>query len=70
MKEALWKQLEINILGLAFIFKYISEFFIFVRIDNRERIYCMADYLNYQGIELAKSLLLFIKDKKWVNQIR
>jgi len=58
------KQLEMNILGLAFIFKNIPEFFIPVRIDNRGRIYCMADYLNYQGIELAKSLLLFSKGEK------
>nr|QWO71375.1 RNA polymerase [Calocybe gangraenosa] len=58
------KQLEKNILGLAFIFKNVPEFFIPVRIDNRGRIYCMADYLNYQGIELAKSLLLFSKGEK------
>jgi len=39
------KQLEMNILGLAFIFKNIPEFFIPVRIDNRGRIYCMADLI-------------------------
>ena len=53
-----------NILALATIFKNVPEFFIPVRIDNRGRIYCMADYLNYQGIELAKSLLLFSKGDK------
>ena len=58
------KQLEMNILALATIFKNVPEFFIPVRIDNRGRIYCMADYLNYQGIELAKSLLLFSKGDK------
>ena len=58
------KQLELNILGLALIFKNIPEFFIPVRIDNRGRIYCMVDYLNYQGIELAKCLLLFSKGEK------
>ncbi len=50
-----------NILSLATIFKNVPHFYIPVRIDNRGRIYCMADYLNYQGIELAKSLLLFSK---------
>ena len=55
------KQLELNILGLATIFKNVPEFFIPVRIDNRGRIYCMVDYLNYQGIELSKALLLFSK---------
>ena len=55
------KNLEMNIIGLALIFKNVPEFFIPVRLDNRGRIYCMADYLNYQGIELAKSLLLFSK---------
>ena len=58
------KHLEMNILGLANIFKDISEFFIPVRIDNRGRLYCMADYLNYQSTELAKSLLLFSKGEK------
>lgn len=58
------KQLEMNILGLALIFKSVPEFFIPVRLDNRGRIYCMVDYLHYQGIELAKSLLLFSKGDK------
>lgn len=58
------KQLEMNILGLALIFKNVSEFFIPVRLDNRGRLYCMVDYLNYQSIELAKALLLFSKGEK------
>ena len=53
-----------NILGLALLYKNIPEFYIPVRIDNRGRVYCMFDYLHYQGIELAKSLLLLK-----VNQI-
>jgi len=55
------KQLEMNILGLALTFKNVPEFYIPIRLDNRGRIYCMVDYLNYQSIELAKSLLLFSK---------
>jgi DNA-directed RNA polymerase len=58
------KNLERNIIGLALIYKNISEFFIPVRIDNRGRVYCTSDYLNYQSIELAKSLLLFSKGEK------
>jgi DNA-dependent RNA polymerase len=58
------KQLEMNILGLALIFKNVPEFFIPVRIDNRGRVYCMVDYLNYQSVELAKTLLLFSKGEK------
>ena len=53
-----------NILGLALLYKNIPEFYIHVRIDNRGRVYCMVDYLNYQSIELAKSLLLFSKGEK------
>jgi hypothetical protein len=57
-------QLEMNILGLALIFKYVPQFYIPMRIDNRGRTYCMVDYLHYQSIELAKSLLLFSKGEK------
>jgi DNA-directed RNA polymerase len=58
------QQLEMNILGLALIFRNVPEFFIPVRIDNRGRLYCISDYLNYQSIELAKALLLFSKEDK------
>ena len=58
------KQLEMNILGLALVFKNVPEFYIPVRLDNRGRFYCLVDYLNYQGVELAKSLLLFSKGEK------
>jgi len=58
------KQLEMNILSLALCFKNVSQFYIPVRIDNRGRVYCMADYLNYQSIELAKALLIFSKGEK------
>lgn len=58
------KTLEKNILGLALTYQNANEFFIPVRLDNRGRVYCMVDYLNYQGIELAKSLLLFSQEVK------
>jgi hypothetical protein len=58
------RNLERNIIGLALIYRNILEFFIPVRIDNRGRVYCTSDYLNYQSIELAKSLLSFSKGEK------
>ena len=58
------KRLEVNIIGLSLIFQNVSEFYIPVRIDNRGRFYCTVDYLNYQGIELAKALLLFKEGEK------
>lgn len=42
-------------------FSDIPEFFFINRIDNRGRIYCVTEYLNYQSTELAKALLLFSK---------
>lgn len=58
------KKLESNILGLANVYRYVKEFFIPVRIDNRGRVYCSVDYLNYQSTELAKALLLFSRGNK------
>nr|QWO71374.1 RNA polymerase [Termitomyces sp. DKA64] len=53
------RYLEQNILGLATLFKEVPSFYLPVRLDYRGRLYCMVDYLNYQGIELAKCLLEF-----------
>jgi len=58
------KKLESNILGLASIFRNVKEFYIPVRIDNRWRVYCNVDYLNYQSTELAKALLLFARGNR------
>lgn len=55
------KQLELEILNLAFILRSWPEFFLPVRLDYRGRIYCNTSSLNYQGIELAKALLNFSK---------
>jgi DNA-directed RNA polymerase len=55
------KFLGLNIIGLAMIFKQVPCFYIPVRIDYRGRVYCSTEYLNYQGIELAKGLLEFSK---------
>ena len=51
--------LENEILNIANIFRNISEIYLPVRLDYRGRIYCTTEYLNYQGIELAKALLQF-----------
>lgn len=53
--------LQKNILGIAKVFMEVDQFFIPVRLDSRGRLYCTAEYLNYQSTELAKSLLLFRK---------
>jgi DNA-directed RNA polymerase len=58
------KFVQENILGLADIFEDVPEFFIPVIMDFRGRIYCETNYLNYQGTDLAKSLLLFAKGEK------
>ena len=42
----------------------MRQIFIPVNIDNRGRIYCKVDYLNYQGTELAKGLLLFSAEEE------
>jgi DNA-directed RNA polymerase len=55
---------EQNILGLATLFRVVPSFYLPVRLDYRGRLYCISEYLNYQGIELAKSLLLFSKEEK------
>lgn len=53
------RNLELNILGLATIFRDVPALFIPVRLDYRGRLYCMPEYLNYQSIDLAKGLLTF-----------
>jgi DNA-directed RNA polymerase len=58
------KYLEQNILGLSILFKDIPTFYMPVRLDYRGRIYCITEYLNYQGIDLAKSLLEFSSGEK------
>ena len=58
------KSLEAQILNLAEIFRNCSELYFPVRLDYRGRVYCIVDYLNYQGTELAKALLQFSKGVK------
>ena len=58
------KYLEQNILGLSVLFKDVPIFYMPVRLDYRGRLYCITEYLNYQGIELAKSLLEFSSGEK------
>lgn len=58
------KHLEENILGIAFLYRDVPEFFIPVRIDNRGRLYCQTNYLHYQSVELAKAIISFSKKEK------
>jgi DNA-directed RNA polymerase len=53
--------LELNIMGIANVYKNLSEFYLPVRMDSRGRVYCISSYLNYQSTDMAKSLLLFSK---------
>lgn len=56
--------LQDNVLNLARLFYDLHEFYLPVRIDNRGRVYCISEYLNYQSNELAKYFLLFSKGEK------
>lgn len=56
--------LQQNILGIAHAYSDLSSFYFVNRIDSRGRLYCMNEYLNYQGSDLAKCLLLFSKPSK------
>jgi DNA-directed RNA polymerase len=51
--------LEGTILDIANLYRDCSQFYIPLRLDQRGRIYCESHYLNYQGSDLAKALLLF-----------
>ena len=69
--------LQENIMGLARVFYDLDEFYIPTRLDNRGRLYCTSEYLNYQSTELAKALLLFSKpgkmfktDKDGINNLK
>jgi hypothetical protein len=60
---------EQNILGLATLYSEVPSFYLPVRLDYRGRLYCVVEYLNYQGIELAKSLLEFsVGEKIYINE--
>ena len=54
-------------MAIADTYQNVDEFFIPVRADYRGRIYCNTNYLNYQGTELAKALLLFSKGEKIIK---
>lgn len=55
---------EQNILGLAILYSAVPTFYLPVRLDYRGRLYCIVEYLNYQGSELAKSLLEFSEGER------
>jgi hypothetical protein len=49
------------ILTMANTYRHVPEIFFPVMLDFRGRLYSRVSYLNYQGSELAKSLLLFAR---------
>lgn len=57
-------ELEGHILSIANIYRNYERIYFPIRLDIRGRIYCTPAYLNYQGNELAKALLLFSEKSK------
>tara|TARA_X000001382_G_scaffold50345_4_gene34101 strand:- start:2276 stop:3982 length:1707 start_codon:yes stop_codon:yes gene_type:complete len=53
-----------KIFGVAETYENEPEIYFPMQYDFRSRIYCMPMFLNYQGNDLSKSLLLFSKGKK------
>lgn len=53
--------LDNNVMNIAYIYSRVPYFYLPVRMDNRGRVYCQTEYLNYQSNELAKSLILFYR---------
>ena len=51
--------LQETLLDIAGIYRNFAKIYFPVRLDQRGRLYCEPMYLNYQGSELAKSLLQF-----------
>ena len=51
--------LEQNIIQISYLFRNIDKFYFPVRLDQRGRVYCQPNYLNYQSTDLAKSLICF-----------
>lgn len=60
-------ELQQQILNIADLYSIIPEFYFVNRIDNRGRLYCITEFLNYQSCELAKSLLLFSKSNEIIR---
>jgi hypothetical protein len=48
-----------NILNIAEVYSNVDKIYFPVRLDQRTRIYCITDYLDYQKNDLAKGLILF-----------
>lgn len=58
--------LEKNILGLANLYRLVDQFFFTISLDWRGRLYSESTYLNFQGNDLSKALILF-KNGKIIN---
>lgn len=51
--------MEKNILSIAETYSKVDKIYFPVRLDQRTRIYCKTDYLDYQKNDLAKGLISF-----------
>jgi len=56
--------LERHIISIATLYENQKNIYFPMKMDSRGRIYCIPMYLQYQGTELAKSLLLFANKTK------
>ena len=53
--------LQETIIGIAQFFSRFNEIYFPVRLDQRGRLYCTPNFLNYQSNELSKALILFAR---------
>lgn len=50
---------EQNIMYIAYLYINVPKFYFPLRMDQRGRMYCTPNYLNYQSSDLSKALLCF-----------
>jgi len=55
--------LEKNIIGLANLYKLVDQIYFTITLDWRGRLYSESTYLNFQGNDLSKALILFKNGK-------
>ncbi len=51
--------MQTNVLNIAELYSLVDKIYFPVTLDERTRLYCSTEFLNYQSTDLAKGLLLF-----------